>query len=146
MTSLSITIDPPRPPHTYLGVAESILPGIQVLASQTRPPAIPATLLAAHMLECLLKAYLSRNGDDKRLLVGDMRHNIAALWQLASREGINLPAQLPTWASTLSHLHDRPFYLRYSTGVNGVVTPPIPVLARELENMLKEVSSQIRGT
>src|SRR4051794_37534800 len=130
--SFVFTIDPPGPPHTYLGVAESILPGIQAIASQSRPPAIAGSLLAAHMVECLLKAYLSRSGNDDRLKAKGLRHNITALWQLAEAEGLKFPSPSPPWVATLSNLHDSPYYLRYSTGVHGVVTPPIVPLAQDL--------------
>jgi hypothetical protein len=56
------TLAPATPPHTYLGVASAIMPAVRLLAGTPEAGGIPHSLLSAHALECLLKAYLSRKG------------------------------------------------------------------------------------
>jgi hypothetical protein len=48
---------------------------------------MPITLICAHTLECALKAFLSRGGDDARLKNPKLRHNLEELWRLAAAEG-----------------------------------------------------------
>ncbi len=62
-----VTIAPASPPHTYFGVAESMMSGVNALAAASPPSLLALALVAAHVLECLLKAYLSRNGSDAPL-------------------------------------------------------------------------------
>ena len=77
-------IRPAGPPHTYFGVAQEMMPAVRLLANAS-PPASPLALclVAAHVLECLLKAYLSRDGDDARLTKKAGRHDLNGLWKLA---------------------------------------------------------------
>jgi hypothetical protein len=68
-----VSISKPAPPETYLGVAESMMAGVSVLAKHgIAGLALP--LVAAHTLECALKAYLSRDGQDSRLKQPALRH------------------------------------------------------------------------
>jgi hypothetical protein len=59
-------IGKPRPPFTYMGVANPLMPGIRTLATHGDLPAqtLPLAMLCAHALEGGLKAFLSRNGDE----------------------------------------------------------------------------------
>jgi hypothetical protein len=101
-------------------------------------------MVSAHALECILKAFLSRSGDDSRVKQSDVRHNLNALWSLAHSEGLDIPGQPPQWVASLSHLHDAPYYLRYSTGVHGIVTPaPEPMLG-ELAALIEQVRGQLQ--
>lgn len=136
-------VAPAAPPHTYLGVAGSLLSGVRVLAAATPPPALPLAMLSAHVLECILKAYLSRNGDDSHVKHPDVRHNLNALWSLAASQGLSIPPAPPAWVACLSHLHDSPYYLRYSKGVHGVVSPAAEPMATELAALLEQVRKQV---
>ena len=65
-----VTIEPAALSHTYFGVAQSMMPGVKVLAAASPTSALALALVAAHVLECLLKAYLSRDGSDA--VMGDV--------------------------------------------------------------------------
>lgn len=117
------TIAPATPPGTYLGVAYGMMSGVRVLAATTPLPNLALAMLSAHVLECALKAYLSRSGNDSAVRSRKVRHNLAKLWTLAHADGLRIPEQPPQWAELLGQAHDDPYYLRYSTGVHAVSTP-----------------------
>jgi hypothetical protein len=131
------------PPHSYIGVAQQLVEGITVLAAAENPPAQALAMLAAQALECSLKAYLSRNGDDKRLNKKPLRLNINALWALASKDGLALSEVPDPWVSALSGLHDAPFDLRYATRFQMLVLPPAAVIAAGVIGLLERVRMQL---
>jgi hypothetical protein len=137
-------VRPPGPPHTYIGMARSFFVGAEVLGQENPSTAISLAFVAAQAAECALKAFLSRTGDDQPLKEKHrLRHDLAALWELAREEGLLLPAEQPQWLVTLAHLHRSPYYIRYSTGVHGIVTPgPQPMLG-ELRSLIEQVGSQL---
>jgi len=136
---------PPSPPATYMGIAYAMLPGVRILAAATPLPALPLAMLSAHVLECILKAYLSRSGNDQRVTKRDVRHNLNALWSMAHAEGLDIQVTSPQWVDCLSHLHDSPYYLRYSTGVHGITAPAPEPMVTELGVLIDMVQSQIKG-
>ena len=147
--TLSITLPPLRilpagPPHTYLGIAYAMLPGVGILAAASPLPALPLAMVSAHVLECILKAYLSRSGDDRQVKQRDVRHNLNALWSLAHADGLSIQSQPPQWVDCLSHLHDSPYYLRYSTGAHGISTPAPEPMTTELALLIEQVRSQLQ--
>jgi hypothetical protein len=133
----------PGPPHSYIGVAQQVCDGIKVLAAAERPPPVPLAMLCAHALECILKAYLSRDGNDTRLMNGAIRHNISALWALASREGLAVPDVAPPWVCGLSDLHDKPYDLRYAKRFQMLVLPSAGLMATGVIELLERVRQQI---
>jgi hypothetical protein len=136
---------PPGPPHTYFGVAESFLPAVELLASSGAPVALPLSLLAAHTLECLLKAHISKAlGSDKSLMAKGIRHNLVALWDLAVIHKLPVSTAPPDWVRCLGGLHDSPYYLRYSTGVHGVVSPAPQPMTAELRALLELVRQSMK--
>ncbi|MBA5689641.1 hypothetical protein [Rugamonas apoptosis] len=143
LTLPQISIAEAKPPETYLGIAHHMLLGVKILASASLPPSLPLAMLSAHVLECALKAYLSRSGDDSRLMKKNLRHNLNALWSLANAEGLKIPSQPYPWVEILSHLHDSPYYLRYSTGVHCLQTPAPQPMVAELENFVTIVRTQL---
>jgi hypothetical protein len=54
------TMSSPAPADSYFGVAEQMMPGVAVLAAASPLPAMALALVSAHVLECLLKASISR--------------------------------------------------------------------------------------
>jgi len=134
----------PSPPHTYMGVAHAMYMGVTALATMPSPPALPLALLAAHTLECGLKAYLSRNGDDTRVTRDShLRHNLDELWALASDQGLEVPHAPPPWVTCLSLVHNKPYHLRYSGGVHGISTPSPEPMTTELGALLGQVDRQL---
>lgn len=130
------------PRQTYLGTARSLLCGVRPLADAGRDAANALAFLAAHVAECALKAYLSRAGDDKPLKASKIRHNLKALWHRAHSEGLAIDANPPAWLLNLAELHDSPFFLRYSTGVNGLLLPAAEPMATELAALVGLVAKQ----
>lgn len=142
-TLAPLTARPAGPPHTYLGIAYAMLPGVCVLATASPLPALPLAMVSAHVLECALKAYLSRSGDDARLKRANIRHDLKELWLLAFSEGLSIQPHPPQWVDCLSHLHNRPYFLRYSTGVHGMQTPAPEPMATELAALVEQVRRQL---
>jgi hypothetical protein len=136
--------EPASPPETYFRVAQSIMPGVKVLAAASPPALLALALVSAHTLECLLKAYLSRDGSDKKLQKANICHNINGLWVMAFAEGLHILASPPGWVDSLSFIHGRPYYLRYSTGVRGILLPSAEPMASELAALLEVVREQLR--
>lgn len=134
---------PPRPPYTYLGMARALLVGVPLLARAGAPASIALAFVAAQVAECSLKAYLARSGDDERLKSPALRHNLEALWDLARIEGLPLSGQAPTWLLTLSVLHNKPYFIRYSTGVHALGTPAGEPMATELAAIVELVSQHL---
>jgi len=144
LRSQPATIAPAAPPHTYFGVAQSMMPGVKVLAAASPPSPLALALVAAHVLECLLKAYLSRNGSDAALKKSKVRHDLNALWAMAFAQGLRVPESPPSWADCLSGLHKDPYYLRYSKGVHGIVSPGAEPMTSELAALVEIVRGQLR--
>jgi len=125
-----------------------MMPGVKVLAAASPPPALALVLVAAHVLECLLKAYLSRDGSDAALKNPDVRHDLNALWAMAFAQGLHVPESPPSWADCLSGLHKSPYYLRYSgvrrgTGVHGIVSPGAEPMTSDLAALVEIVRRQL---
>jgi hypothetical protein len=141
----------PAPPDTYLGVAESMLTGAQALAVSGPSSAMALALVCSHVLECFLKASLTRRRPklhskkkaETEVMKSHKRHNIAWLWTAASRRGLAITRVPPPWAKRLSEVHAHPYYLRYSTGVHGVVLPGAEPMVSELSALAKLVREQV---
>jgi hypothetical protein len=76
------------PPWPYLAAAKSLSRGLKPLAAVGQDTLVPLTFVAAQVVECALKAYLSRTGVDSRLKKASLRHNLTDLWSLAASEGL----------------------------------------------------------
>ena len=138
-----VTIAPAGPPHTYFGVARGMMPGVHALSAAPLVSSLALALVAAHVLECLLKAYLSRGGSDASVRAPAVRHNLAALWEMAAADGLSIPPTPPHWAQRLSEVHGSPYYLRYSTGVHGIVLPGAEPMVTEMEALLECVQTRL---
>ena len=138
-----MTIAPAAPPYTYLGIAQAMIGGVRVLASASPTFALALALVAAHVLECTLKAYLSRSGSDVAVRAPAVRHNLAALWAMAHADGLLVPNTPPSWVSMLSGLHNSPYYLRYSTGIHGMSSPAAEPMTSELSALIALVQGSL---
>jgi len=142
--TIEITSGPPPRPHSYLFVARRLMQGVSVLACEDPPPSVALAFLSAHVLECLLKAFLSRDGSDKELRKREVRHNLEALWAMAHERGLPISSAAPEWASVLSGLHNHPYYLRYAIDINALVLPSAEPMRSELAQLLRIVQEQIK--
>ena len=135
----------PEPPYTYLGITQQVMKGVKILASSSEEAVISLYILAAHVLECSLKAYLAKQGySEKKLRERPYGHNLGNLWKEAEAKGLKIQTMAPDWVNRLSELHGGPRYLlRYSTGVHAIVGPPIKSMVSELGEILATVQSQI---
>jgi HEPN domain-containing protein len=124
-------------------MARAFASGAQILGASNSGNAISLAFVSAQAAECALKAYLSRSGDDTRLKDRRLRHDLVALWALSIAEGLAVNAAPPNWLLQLGHLHAYPYHLRYSTGVNGLVTPATQPMVGELVALVEQVASQI---
>lgn len=139
-----MTMLPALPPHTYMGMARIFLKGAADLSSLGTSNALPVSFLVAQATECALKAYLSREGDDTRLKNDpNLRHNLEALWSLACSEGMPVAAAPPRWLSMLSGLHNKPYYLRYSTGIHGMQTPEENSMVAGVASLVESVAAKL---
>jgi hypothetical protein len=138
-----VVVRRPGPPETLLGVAEALMPGVTALAAFP-PAALALALLCTHVLECLLKAYLSRHGSDAEVKKPDLRHNLSALWARAFADGLQVQETPPDWAECLSRLHNAPYHLRYSIGVHGIISPAAEPMASDLAALLETVREGLR--
>lgn len=72
-------------PAGSLSIAQRMMPGVKVLAAASPLPALTLALVAAHVLECMLKAFLSRDGSDDAIKKPNVRHNLEAPSAMAAR-------------------------------------------------------------
>ena len=110
-------------------VAARLMPGVKHLGASKETCKESFTLLAGHAAECFLKAIASKPYDDPTValpsLMGrDVRHNLQALWELASARCSMIEVTAPAWLSALDQFHDAPYVIRYMRGVNAYSLPP----------------------
>lgn len=129
----------------YMIVAHDLLQAVEALS--TLPPTIHprgCAMLAAHALECTLKAFLSHKR--KNGLRGE--HELLKLWKMACKEGLNIPQVPPDWVTILSWGHGPNFYFRYQEGVkvnskhvivHGGQTPDLVPMAIALRKLIEIV-------
>ena len=121
----SIRITQPTQIDAYLVVARDLLQGVEALSIMTKLPPRSCSLIAAHALECILKAFLWHKGKRKEIRQSKIQHNLVALWGMAYKEGsLGIPQVPPDWVTILSIGHGPNFYFRYQEGeektiVNG---------------------------
>jgi hypothetical protein len=138
------TIAPAGPPHTYLGVARSMLPGALLLAQSPTASPLALSLVSAHVAECALKAFLSRDGSDAAVKSSTIRHNLSSLWEAAHDQGLAVSMPLPSWLIQLSGVHDSPYQMRYSTGVHGLVLPNAETMAEGVQSLVSTIEAALR--
>lgn len=136
----------------YLIVARDLFLGVEALS--VLPPTIPSrgcALLAAHALECVLKAYLWHAGKAGEIRKHKIQHNLVNLWQMAYDEKrLSIPQVPPDWVTILSSGHGPNYYLRYQQGekrtiVHGGQTPALIPMVVELKNLIEEVELVVKG-
>jgi hypothetical protein len=135
----------------YMIVARDLLPAVEALS--TLPPSIHprgCAMLAAHALECALKAFLSHK--EKNGLRGE--HDLLKLWEMACKEGLNIPQVPRDWVTTLSWGHGPNFYFRYQEGVKVTTKhvtvdsgsyPALVSMTTALKNLIETVGLAVKG-
>src|ERR1700730_4894090 len=108
------SVVPVAPHDAYFNAAKPLMPGVQLLAGVLPSGSAAAlTLLSGHILECLLKAFLSNVGvTEKELREKPLGHDLSTLWRRAAEKGLAI-GSMPDWAETITKLHDAPYPLRY---------------------------------
>ena len=135
----------------YMIVARDLLQAVEALS--ILPPSIHprgCAMLAAHALECTLKAFLSHKGK-KRLR---REHDLLKLWEMACKEGLSIPQVPPDWVTILSWGHGPNFYFRYQEGVkvnnkhvivHGGSYPALVPMTTALKNLIEMVGLAVKG-
>lgn len=135
----------------YMIVARDLLQGVEALSALPNVSPRGCALIAAHALECVLKAFLWHKGKKKEIRERDVQHDLVALWNMAYKEkGLNIPEVPPDWITILSSGHGPNFYLRYQEGkgktvVHGGQTPALIPMAVELKNLIEMVGLAVKG-
>jgi len=132
-------------------VARDLLQEFEALS--TLPPNVSSrscALIAAHALECALKAFLWHKGRNKEIRAHDVQHNLVALWDMAYKEGLSIPQVPPDWVTILSSGHGPNFYFRYQRGkrktvVHGGQTPALIPMSVALKNLIEMVELAVKG-
>ena len=133
----------------YMIVARDLLQGVEALSTLPKVSSRGCALIAAHVLECALKAFLWHKGK-KEIRARDVQHDLVALWNMAYKEGLSIPQVPPDWCTTLSSGHGRRFYFRYLEGhgktvVHGGQTPALIPMAVALRNLIEMVGLAVRA-
>ena len=134
----------------YKIVACELLQGVEALSTLPNVSSRNCVLIAAHALECALKAFLWHKGKTKEIKKTGVRHNLVALWDMAYKEGLSIPQMPPDWCTILSSGHGPDFYFRYQKGqgktvVHGGQTPALIPMAVELKKLIEMVGLAVKG-
>jgi hypothetical protein len=136
----------------YMIVARDLLQGVEALSGFNNIHPRSCALIAAHSLECALKAFLWHKGKKAEVRKSKVQHNLIALWDLSYNEGdLYIPKSPPDWVAALSLGHGPNFYFRYQQGknktiVNGGVTPALVPMALALKEIVEKVDNVIKST
>jgi hypothetical protein len=115
---------PPSPGQGYVGIAEALVPAIEILAGSPHRPAVALSLLCGHAIECALKASLVHRGvPDATLTKSPLNHDLVRLWQKALEQSCPGIGSTPEWLEQLAGVFGRPYRLRYAKDVHGLVLP-----------------------
>lgn len=144
------SIGQPTEGDGYMTVARDLLQGVEALSTLPHIPKRSCALIAAHALECTLKAFLWHKGRKKEINDPCVRHNLVLLWKMAYKEGLSIPEGPPDWCTILSLGHNREYYFRYQMGqgktiVNGGDTPALRPMADELKKLIEIVGLAVKG-
>ena len=119
--------------------------GLKPLAATGGDTLVPLTFLSAQVVECALKAYLSRTGNDARLKKPSIRHNLTDLWTLAVSEGLAISQPPPSWLGVLASMHKPPYAIRYPVG-SFQFLPAAEPMATEILELVQAIETTLRPT
>lgn len=141
----------PNQGDAYMIVARDLLQGVEALSTLANVSPRGCALIAAHALECALKAFLLHKGKKKEIRRHDVQHNLVALWNMAYKEKcLSILEVPPDWVTILSSGHGPNFYFRYQEGegktvVHGGQTPALIPMAVALKNLIEMVGLAVKG-
>jgi hypothetical protein len=141
----------PTQGDAYMIVARDLLRGIEALSTLPNVSPRGCALIAAHALECAIKAFLWHKGKKKEIRRRDVQHDLVALWNMTYKEGgLGIPEVPPDWVTILSSGHGPNFYFRYQEGegktvVQGGQTPALIPMAVELKKLIEMVELATKG-
>lgn len=152
----SLQMVKPSQVDAYMVVARDLLQSVEVLSTVNNVSPRGCALIAAHALECLLKAFLSHKGKSSKYRENGFhqemnKHNLKALWKMAYDENtLNIIESPPDWVEILSVGHGPEFYFRYQEGknetiVNGGQTPALTPMTIELRTLHEKVEVSIKN-
>lgn len=147
----SLEMPQPDDGDGYLIVARELLQGVEALSKLAGIHPRACALIAAHSLECTLKAYLWHKGIRAELKDRDIQHNILKLWDMAYSEQLPGISEIPPdWVRILSEGHGPNYYFRYQKGENKTVvhggqTPALEPMAFELSSLFKQVELAVKA-
>jgi len=146
-----------QPPRAdgFMIVARDLLQGVEALSALQSIPPRACALLAAHALECTIKAFLSHKGEKTETLI-NVGHNLESLWNTAyEKKTLSIPKAPPDWVKILRSGHGPKFYFRYQEGekdqqgertvVQGGQTPALIPMAVELKRLIEMVELAIKS-
>jgi hypothetical protein len=134
----------------YMTVARDLLQGVEVLSGLNNIHPRSCALIAAHSLECALKAFLCHKGKQKEIRQREIQHDLMALWDLSCKEGdLCIPESPPDWIKMLSSGHGPYYYFRYQVGenkafVNAGSFPAMVPMAMGVKELLKKVDNIVK--
>jgi HEPN domain-containing protein len=136
--SLNVRLGKVQFTHTeedaFFAVAQELMKGARVLALSGSDYAL--TFLCCHILECLLKAFLSKMGlTEAELKKKPFGHNLLNLWNEAIKKGLLDFSDPPSWVNILDRLHCDHYILRYPMGLIVVGYPAIEPMMTDLEKL-----------
>jgi hypothetical protein len=139
------SVAPVAPHGAFLSAAVGLMRGAKVLAAA--PPSESEwalALLSGQILECSLKAFLSKAGLTEKELTGiSIRHNLTELWKQAAAKGLPVSPAPPDWIEALNRLHGSPYHLRYPMGLHGLVLPNAQQTISELAHLVDAVHRSV---
>ncbi len=141
----AVSVAPVTLTEVFFGIAESLMPAARLLAASPEVPGTALTLISGHILECLLKAFLSKNGVSGDELKKKLGHNLRELWERSVGLGCPDNPAFPPWAERLNAVCGKKARLRYPEGLHGLVLPGAQPMTAELGGLLEVVRKAIRS-
>jgi len=147
----SFSMAQPTQGEGYMIVASDLLQGVEALSSLQNISPRGCALIAAHALECALKAFLWHRGKETEIRGKKVQHDIVILWNMAYKEKtLDIPEVPLAWVKILGSGHRPNFYFRYQEGekhtvVHGGQTPALIPMAAELRKLVEMVRLAIKG-
>jgi len=135
----------------YMIVARDLLQGVEALSTFKNISDRACAMIAAHALECTLKAFLWHRGKKIEISKIKVRHNIETLWKMAYMEkDLSIPKTPPDWVKVLALGHRPNYYYRYQIGQGKTVvhagsTPELMPMAVGLRRLVEIVKLATKG-